>query len=96
MGYVFSNVFLGEYFDSNGYYNGKPYFTLINGVIWYDSVSSLWVWSTLLGGGTILDTLDNGGLSYPYCCDINTYPYYWSNINAPSDYITFVTIGACA
>ena len=93
--YNYSSVTYSETIFNTSYYNGKPYYTLTYGYVWYDSGSSLWVWSTILGGGTTLDTLNNGGLFYPYCCTFMVYPD-WDNTNAPTDYILVSSVGGCA
>ncbi len=95
--YTYS-TFLGDSdtIYQTGYYNSKPYYTLTYGFVWFDIGTSLWIWSTLLGGGITLDTLNNGGLFYPYCCSFSpSYPN-WDNINSPSDFMSVSSVGGCA
>lgn len=94
-GYMFSGDTYNEVIYHSGYYNGYPYYTLTNGFVWYDTNISLWVWSTILGGGTTLDTLNNLGYLYPQCCLLPTYPT-WDNINSPTDFMSESSVGGCA
>lgn len=93
--YTYSGVGYYETISNVGYYNSKPYYELIQGYVWYNTISSLWVWSTAVGGGVTLDTLNNGGLFYPYCCSFSPFYPNWDNINSPSDFISTSSVGGC-
>lgn len=95
--YVYDKVIgVIETITNTGYYNSRPYYTLTYGFVWYDSGTTLWTWSSTLGGGTIHDTLNNGGLFYPYSNSV--VPYYppWDNINFSLEYMNVSSVGGCA
>jgi len=46
----------------SGTYNGKPYYDLTKGFVWFNPTSNLWLWTETLGNGDTYDYLDNGGL----------------------------------
>jgi hypothetical protein len=90
--YTYSSDSYFETINNTGYYNGKPYYSLTYGYVWYNTGTSLWIWSTILGGGTTLDTLNNGGLFYPN----GVSPYSWGNTNSPIDFMSGSEVGGCA